>query len=549
MKRYRLMKRLSIVVILISILAIVNPKTCVFAEGPKNVILLIMDGTSSDAVTLSRWYKGSSLALDEIVVGGVRTYSDASAITDSAAAGTAMATGYKTLADRIGMIPLNGQKRSVPTKTVLEAAKEMGYATGVVATSPVQHATPAAFTSHVEDRDQFGDIGEQQVYQGLDVVLGGGKAWLQPQQEGKVRDDNGMLKTKEISREDGEDLIGVIKDNGYSYVEDREQLFSLKTPAKLWGAFANEDLAYEFDRVALHPKQPSLSDMTSKAIDVLSQNKKGFFLMVEGSKIDWAAHQNDPVGMISDVLSFDAAVSKALQFARTNENTMVIAVTDHGNSGLTIGNKSTNKDYKTQPVENFIKPLKEADLTVEGAISLLKEDRSNIEEVLASYGLSNLSKKEWCHVREAKKIRDLEDEMVKMLAKRAQLGFTTHGHTGEDVFLYAYGPGKPTGLIDNTDIAKSIASYMGLPSMSELFQKGYLDATEYFKQKGYDVDLSKEERQNPELVLKNGANEIRIPENKNFLLLNNKKVELEGVNVFNGNTFYIRLSDETANRF
>lgn len=112
------------------------------------------------------------------------------------------------------------------------------------------------------------------------------------------------------------------------------------------------------DRPQTKAEQPKLSQMTNKAITTLSKDKDGFFLFVEGSKTDWAAHANDPVGMISDVLAFDEAVGKAVEFAKKDGNTMVIAIADHGNSGLSIGNANTTKGYDTTPVSAYIDPLK-----------------------------------------------------------------------------------------------------------------------------------------------------------------------------------------------
>jgi alkaline phosphatase len=540
------LKKAALIITFISVFLIAFPSSCfslqASAAGPKNVILLIMDGTNSDVVTLSRWYKGSSLNLDSIVVGGVRTYSAQSAITDSAAAGTAMATGHKTLADYIGMVPVSGQKSTRPVLTVLEAAHLNGYSTGLVSTSPIQHATPAAFSSHVNDRDDFSDIGEQQVYQNLDVALGGGKAWLHPKAEGSVKNDDGMLKTREISRTDGENLLEEVKKNGYTFLENRDELLKSDVRnTKVWGLFANEDISYEFDREKLHPKQPSLAEMTKKAVESLSSSETGFFLMVEGSKIDWAAHKNDPVGMISEVLSFDDAVGEALDFAKKDKNTMIIAVTDHGNSGLTIGNGSTNKDYFNQPVENFIKPLKKAELTVKGASSQLKKDRSNLKEVLASYGLDDLKKVEYCKIKEANDLEAIEDKMVKLMAKRAHLGFTTHGHSGEDIFLYAYGPGKPTGLIENTDIPLIVSDYLGIPLHSEKYDEWYVDAMTYFKKKGYKVKIDTQDKDNPIFTAVKGEEKLQFPENKNYYLRNGEKVLLESVNVYSGDGFYVHV--------
>ncbi|KML33452.1 hypothetical protein VL12_10150 [Rossellomorea marisflavi] len=507
------------------LLAFTAPNACLHAAAPKkNVIFMIMDGTNSDAVTLSRWYKGSPLHLDGILTGGVRTYSAESAITDSAAAGTAMATGVKTKADYIGMDP-----EGRPLITVLEAVKLNGYATGIISTSPVQHATPAAFTSHAITREEFSSIGEQQVYQDLDVVLGGGAAWLAPKQKNHPQDD-AMLKTDQVTRKDGEDLKKSLRDAGYAYVDTRKELLLEPSAGKLWGAFASEDLAYDLDRRELKPHEPTLSEMTRSAISHLSREKKGFFLMVEGSKVDWAAHQNDPVGMISEILSFDRAVGEALAFAKKDGNTMVVAVTDHGNSGLTIGNADLDGSYKYQSVKHFIDPLKKARLTVDGAASLL--EGKDAGHALAAYGLDSQS----CRWSPSKK--ELKAQMTSSLSQKAGLGFTTHGHTGEDVFLYAFGPGKPSGLLENTDLPVKMADFLGFSLDS--YRSWYVDGKTLLEKQGYDVTL-KTGTANPEMMAKKGKTVLRFPENKNFYMSNDDKIPLKSVTVFNGKTFYIHM--------
>jgi alkaline phosphatase len=532
------LKKLVVILIIgvvLSFLFLETPCTLAEKKSPKNVIFMIMDGTNSDVVTLSRWYKGQPLALDEILVGGVKTYSSQSSITDSAAAGTAMATGHKTMADFIGMVPHEG-KSSKPVLSVLEKAQLQGFLTGIVSTSPVQHATPAAFSSHVKDRDEFSDIAEQQVYQGMDVILGGGKAWLRPKDEESVKNDDGMLKTKELSREDGENLLKVIEGEGYRFVNTRDELANNRdVSGKLWGSFAEEDIAYEFDRRVLKPEEPSLAEMTKAAISELSGKENGFFLFVEGSKVDWAAHKNDPIGMISEVLSFDEAVKEAVEFAKKDGHTMVVAVTDHGNSGLTIGSQNTNKKYYDLPVEKIIDPLKKAKLTVKGATSQLKKDRSNLKEVVKSYGLEDISHKDYCTLKDEKDKVDLENKMVQMMAERSHLGFTTHGHTGEDVFLYAYGPGKPTGLMENTDLAKFVAQYLEFPTD----QKKYVDGKKLYKARGYKVTINKQNPHNPVLIAKRQGETLEFPENKSYMLRNGEKTKLPGVNVYNGDTFWI----------
>ncbi|MDU5947856.1 MAG: alkaline phosphatase, partial [Paenibacillus macerans] len=218
----------------------------------KNVIILIPDGMANDATALSRWYKGSSLTLDQMASGLVRTHSADAAIADSAPAGTAFATGHKSHTGYVGVLPdkatMPGQAKiqpgdeKKPVASVLEAAKLSGKATGIIATSEIMHATPADFSAHYPDRKNYDALSMQQVYNGMDVVLGGGAEYLSPQ-----------------GRKDGADLIASIKALGYDYVTTPAALKASKSN-KIWGAFAPAGLAYDMDRDP--STEPSLAEMT-----------------------------------------------------------------------------------------------------------------------------------------------------------------------------------------------------------------------------------------------------------------------------------------------
>ncbi|MFA2821550.1 alkaline phosphatase [Bacillus wiedmannii] len=497
---------------------------------PKNVIIMVMDGTSSSATTLARLYKGKPLALDEIVTGGVRTYSAESAITDSAPAATALATGNKSNSGYVGILPsivsspglksIKEEDKLRPVANVLEGAKRTGRATGIVATAEIQHATPAGFSAHHINRKRFDVIAEQQVYQNIDVVLGGGKEALLP-----------------IKRKDGEDLVKMIQDKGYDFVETKDALLNSKSK-KIWGSFSHNALAFDMDREATNPEQPTLSQMTEKAIQTLSKEKDGFFLFVEGSKPDWAAHVNDPIGMISDVLAFDNAVAEALEFAKKDGNTMLIAVTDHGNSGISIGNVNTTKGYNITPVSAYIGPLKKSKMTLEGATNKLKSDLSNVDDVAKLYGLDNLTYDEKERVKAAKKKSDVGPILTTLLANHANIGFTTGGHTGEDVFLYSYGPQKPKGLIQNTDIAKTMAKAMDF-NLEEVTNKLFVESDLAFKRKGATVTIDNTDAENPVLIVKRNNVKAQLFVNKNIIRIKNKEYELGSVVVESNGKFYI----------
>lgn len=512
--------------------ALANEGVSAQTDSVKNVILLIPDGQSVGGTTLARWYNGGKpLAVDEMACGLVRTYSSDAAIADSAPSGTAMATGFKSHTGFVGVLPdvnsmpgmnplAKGDERK-PIASVLEAAQLAGKSTGIIATSEIMHATPADFTAHDPSRKNYDNLSEQQVYQDIDVVLGSGEKYF----------------TKEV-RGDGEDLVSEIKNLGYDYVTSIEEMNSSDSE-KIWGMFAPVDMAYDFDRDP--SKEPSLAEMTSKAISTLSKNENGFFLLVEGSKVDWAAHANDPIGVISDTLAFDDAVKVALDFAKKDGNTVVISVTDHGNGGITIGNTATDSNYDKLHIDEYIEPLKKATLTGEGVEKLLNDDRSNIVEVISKYyGVDDLTEEE------IKAIKDTEAGSLNytvgpIISKRANIGWTTTGHTGEDVPLYIYAPSnceKLSGVVENTDIAKYMSRVMGIDlatATSELFVPVRQEAEKL----GATVLWDNTDSLNPNVVINIEGKEIVVPVNKNIAYVNGNKITLSGVTVFNGINTYV----------
>jgi len=509
----------------------------------RNVILLIPDGMSTDGATLARWYNGGKpLALDEMASGLVRTYWAAGPITDSAPAATALATGYKSTNNYVsvapekiempGYTPKNQVPEKKPLATVLEGAKLAGKSTGLIATSEISHATPAGFASHTSARSEEENIAEQILYNNVDVVLGGTTYYMTAE-----------------NRKDGEDLISVAKEKGYDFVTTPDQMKNSKS-SKLWGSFASMDLAYEFDRKS--SVEPSLEEMTSKAISVLNNNKKGFFLMVEGSKVDWAAHDNDPIGVISDVLAFDKAVKAALDFAKKDKHTLVIACTDHGNGGISIGSAATNSNYSSEGLDSFIAPLKKAKLTAEGVAQKIYENRDADVKAIVSeyYGISDLTEDELKQINDAlakdaeKKVTDGKKSGVKLvlaqaMSKRANIGWNTIGHTGEDVTLYTYSPNgqKLTGVVENTQIAEYISKNLGF-NLDDVNKKLYINTDDAFKANGASVTVDCSDASNLVLIVEKGENTYTFPVNKNIVYVNDEEKTLSGITVFT-DRFYV----------
>lgn len=502
--------------------------------GPRNVILLLADGTGPEAWTLARWVKGSSLNVDEILTGAIRTYGADSVITDSAPGATAYATGKKGSDKGIAVgawnATIDGVKSDprlayVPLVTSLEAARLAGFATGLIATSNIQHATPAAFSAHVADRNQYEEIAEQQVYQGLDLVLSGGAQYLVPttQPGGK--------------RSDGEDLVAVIKQHGYHYVTTRDELLA-STSRRVWGAFAPNDLAYEIDRVRFAPSQPSLAEMVDTAIAKLSGSdrgrRQGMFLFVEGSKVDWSAHANDPVGVVSELLAFDAAVGKALAFAESNTNTQVIVVADHGTGGITIG-AATDTNYSRTDDDSVVVPLRRAKITAERLSSLVSAASSKqriVELIRREWGIDDLADAEYEALSEAVTHKtDVLPQLARIISVRARIGWSSNGHTGADVPLFAYGPSRPFGLMENTAIGLGIARFLNL-DLDAFQRRLFVDADATLTKRGYDVQLDRRDPHNGQLIVVKGTHRAELPWAKNLLVIGQSAHELEGLVVF-----------------
>ncbi|MDT8903166.1 alkaline phosphatase [Anaeroselena agilis] len=529
------MKRKAAVWLMLAALLIPLFPAGALAKAPvKNVIIVMPDGMSATHATVARWYNGGkALVSDEMICGAIRTYSAESLISDSAPASTAFATGHKSNSKFIGILPAKTTMPGVapvadelkykPGATVLEGAKLQGKAVGLVATSNIQHASPAGYSAHTFNRNDYNDIAEQQVYLDIDVVFGGGKQYLLPVAQGGKRTD-------------GENLVAVLKDRGYRFVEDRGQMASVKS-GKVWGMFAMDDMAYEFDRPTFRPEEPSLAEMTGKAIELLSQNKNGFFLFVEASKVDWASHANDPIGVISDVLAFDEAMKVALDFARKDGQTLVLGFTDHGNGGMSIGNKTTDATYDKLPFEALIAPLKKATLTGEGIEKVLDGDlsESNIRFVMSNYyGVDDLTAGEVTAIQKAKK-GSMNYAVGPVISRRSVIGWTTNGHTGEDVFLYAYGPNRPTGLIQNTDLALAQAGALGL-DLDAVDGKLFVEADKAFAAIGATVRLDKADAANPVLVVEKGMKRVELPISKDIVRAGGTSCEMHGLTVLAAKT-------------
>ncbi|MDO3410854.1 alkaline phosphatase [Saccharibacillus sp. CPCC 101409] len=408
----------------------------------KNVIFLIGDGMGPSYMAAHRYMKDKpstklmeKTAFDSYLVGAQTTYpeDEHQNITDSASAATAMSAAVKTYN---AAIAVDNDETNV--KTVLEQAKENGMSTGLVATSEITHATPAAYGAHDPNRknmDSLADDYFDEMIGGkhkIDVMLGGGRGNF-------VRKDR--------------DLTAEFKKAGFGYVTDRKGLLANKND-QLLGLFATGGLDKMIDRTSA---TPSLEEMTDAAISRLSKNDKGFFLMIEGSQIDWAGHDNDVVAAMSEMEDFERAFRAAIDFAKKDGNTLVVTTADHSTGGLSLG---ANGEY------NFdVTPIKAAVHTPDYMAAKIAAGEP-VDRVLLQNIKLKLTQEERASVKKAAATKDvttIDNAIEKIFDTRSFTGWTTGGHTGEDVPVYAYGPSSErfAGLIDNTDNAKIIFELLG----------------------------------------------------------------------------------------
>jgi alkaline phosphatase len=318
---------------------------------------------------------------------------------------------------------------------------------------------------------------------------------------------------------------------------------NIVSSGKLWGMFAEGYMAYDMDRSENAITQPSLAEMTAKAIELLSQNDSGFFLMVEGSKIDWAAHANDPIGLISEILAFDDAVKIALDYARTANNTMILIMADHATGGLAIGSSFMGSAHSSGSVQKYLEPLKKARLTGEGIVAKMDAGRNNVAEVMKNwYGISDLSDAELVAIKRTSN-SEMNDRVGPMISRRAGIGWTTTGHTGEEVALFSYLPnnGRITGTLENTDIAAICADVLGI-DLATLTAELYNDAQTYFDSAGAEVTTDLSVPADGRMTVKKGDTSLLILENKNYVMLDGTKVAFDSVVVSQNGRFYVPRS-------
>jgi alkaline phosphatase len=285
-------------------------------KRPKNIILLIGDGMGTAQIYAGYTAKKGLMNITGMPVSGFSlTYSASDYITDSGAGGTALATGIKTNNYSIGVDP-----KGLPVRSILEMAEGQGLSTGLISTSAITHATPASFIAHTSNRSKYADIAFDFLRTDIDVFIGGGYNHF-------------------ARRADSLNLTDSLKHRGYLVVRDLHEV-DVPTTTRLAALLADEHLPS-----MAKGRGDMLPDATEMALKMLKRNKKGFFIMIEGSQIDWGGHDNDAAYVANEVVDFDNAVGKALQFAKKDGETLVIVTADHetGGFGITGGSLKTGE--------------------------------------------------------------------------------------------------------------------------------------------------------------------------------------------------------------
>lgn len=473
-------------------------------DKAKYVFMFIGDGMGLQQVNAAEVFNGSvaphgnepaikKLALSSLPVQGmITTYSSNSFITDSAPAATSLACGYKTDNGVIGMDPAKKQKFT----TMAQMAKAKGMKVGILTSVSLNHATPAAFYASVPSRNDYYGIGEQLIDSGFDYFAGGGLN----QSKGKDKDRK--------------DLYDIAKEKGIQVLRTREEILSA-TPGNRIIAVnpildGSNAMPYDMDRTE---KELSLAEFTKKGIELLD-NPKGFFMMVEGGKIDWACHANDAAAAIRDTFAFDDAVKESIAFASKHpDETLIVVVGDHETGGMSIGFAGTK--YETffekitnqkESYESFDKKIaefkKSSEKTFEKMMPLITEsfglrvassdECKTLEEkakggdkeagkflsmTLSDLELSEL-KQGFDRSMQGEKERAKDEatyllyggyeplsvEITHILNQKAGIGWTTYAHTGIPVPIFASGTGAElfAGYYDNTDVAWKTMSILGL---------------------------------------------------------------------------------------
>lgn len=465
-----------------------NPSGTVY-DTPKYIFFFIGDGMASPQVNLTeaaladpdfRLADGAitlgAMNLQQFPVAGMATtHAEDRYITGSAAAATALATGHKTT---IGTISKNAD-RTQNLKTMAQMAKEKGMKVGIVSSVSIDHATPACFYAHEDSRGNYYDIAAQMATSGFDYFGGGYAKGNFSKYQGRANNFQGDIET-------------LMKNAGYNVVDNLSGLRSAQPGEKCWaytGYDGSAALYYEVDRVSTD--HVSLAEFTEEGIRLLD-NPDGFFMMVEGGKVDWACHANDAVSATHDMVAFDEAIGKAIEFYNQHpKETLIIVTGDHECGGLSLGYAATgyesafdllkHQEISYQEFTEIVKSWKGTGMTFENALESAKtyfglgdgtitNNDGSMSLALTDYDRTRLSEAfdgsmnsvdrtdEEIYLKYGPYYDPFTVTITHILNEKAGISWTSYYHTGVPVPVYAIGEGALvfSGSYDNTDIAKKI---------------------------------------------------------------------------------------------
>jgi len=470
--------------------------------GATNVILFIGDGLGAGQMALgiryARTVEGRQLNLEQLMREGNTGYALAdphdSHVTDSAAAASQLATGVKARNETLGVDP-SGH----PAETILEWAEGRGLATGLVTNMRLSHATPAAFVAHLVSRyEPETAILDQMLFRhDVDVLLGGGARALVPagHRVSEFLRDVPVELDGDSSRRDDLDRISEARQKGYTIVSDRPALARASREAtRLLGLFAASHVPYVVDaRTMGLDGVPSLKDSATAALEVLARSDAGFFLMVEGGRIDYGGHDNDAGAMLHEILDFDAALGAGLAFQRAHPETLLVVTADHGTGGFSFTYTELDGGPEAQVLPSgqsyspttrypdrrhlellgrqsasFVYMLAEAAASPERLIETVREHTGlsmTMEEArraLVRDAAGNAWPEEYPHFY-GDRASNPACLLASVLAPQTFVVWSTGGHTSEPLLTFGRGPGAEglRGLYENTHVHDVIKAALG----------------------------------------------------------------------------------------
>lgn len=437
-----------------------TPAPGALAQPPRNVIIMFADGAASTQWDFGRYssrvlrqqpFVTTDTVFREGVLGLLTTSPHGAYVTDSAAAGSAMGTGFKVTNGAVAVTPEGRSPR-----TVMEAAKAAGKRIGLVTTATVYDATPAAFALHATSRRDSQALVDQLLALEPDVLMGGGADYFLPQgtQGGK--------------RKDGKDVVAAFRARGYQVARSPTELAAVAS-GRLLALFADDDMDFELDRDA--SREPTTAEMAAAALRALAPSPGGFVLLIENENVDTAGHHNDAASLMRALWAFDDAVKVALDFQRRHPDTLLLVTGDHETGGfsptyalkdlssLTSGNRFYSGDAELRLLERITMSL-----------SAVKD---KLGRPASGQTLDQLLARHFPGFRLDPDLRELilggktdernftylpQNALGRMVARQTGYYWGTAGHTPEPVVVGAIGPGAELfrGYQDNTEFGRHL---------------------------------------------------------------------------------------------